>query len=159
MKIRFSFFLVVFIFVVGIFSAFCIKFVPDYNLVISEQRITKNHQNIFSSEVKDLQNTWYVGIDKSKITLSDTPICARFFANNTSYQECLDADDEDQTGEYYTFPITTEPTNSISFVLENTPDINEVTLYSLNTLSERKKIVFALPSLSADAGVISRARW
>ncbi len=118
MKKFFSTFFVVFSLCLVLFLIFFVKIVPEYNSDILENIITKNDNNSFEFLASEKQNSWYLGFDKNILSqyFPDTDnFCVQFSVNNSFYNECLDTEHEDETGNYYTFPIVTSPTDTIAF--------------------------------------------
>ena len=90
-------------------------------------------------------------------------LCAKFLVSGEEFSECLDLEDADETSEFYSFPIITKLSNKISFEIlynhEKIHDIENLTLYAINTLPEGKKLAFSPLETIADPMVISRAQW
>lgn len=145
-----------------------LRFIPVYNPEVSEQKISKNFFSAqYLAKTNKPQNTWYIGIDKKifaeNILSLEDEICVRFKTAEKKYTECLDTEHSDNTGEFYTFPAITDARENISFEIYKNGIVFEknlpITLYSINTLPEGKKLAFVMPTTEADVNVISRREW
>lgn len=169
MKKQISFLFVWVLSAILLFVCLNLHFVPTYNSDISEQKISQNFfTKSYSATTDKTQNSWYIGLDKAlfsengPLSLSEK-ICVKWRTNTENATECLDAEENDKTGEFYTFPAVTNPTSAISFELyKNSEKIQEnipVTLYSLNSLPDGKKLVFEPLNTKAWINIISRSEW
>lgn len=166
MKKIFSFLFLGFLLTVAVFGIFFTKWIPEYDSEISSHIAVKNAENVFEVLASEKQNSWYLGFDKSLISEKFPQVdnfCVQFFINNENFYECLDVEHEDNTGEYYTFPIVTDLASVITFEIfyngEKISDFDSVSVYSLNTLPVGKKLAFSLDLAGANNAVISRAGW
>ena len=166
MKKIFSYSLASFLLIGAIFLGFFVKIVPEYNMEISEIFPQKNAENTFEVALEKPKNTWYLGLDKNFVESNFSHpegLCAKFLVSGEEFSECLDLEDADETSEFYSFPIITKLSNKISFEIlynhEKIHDIENPTLYAINTLPEGKKFAFSPLETIADPMVISRAQW
>ena len=166
MKKIFSYSLASFLLIGAIFLGFFVKIVPEYNMEISEIFPQKNAENTFEVALEKPKNTWYLGLDKDFVESNFSHpegLCAKFLVSGEEFSECLDLEDADETSEFYSFPIITKLSNKISFEIlynhEKIHDIENLTLYAINTLPEGKKLAFSPLETIADPMVISRAQW
>ena len=145
------------------------KFADNYNLEIFEENIISDDSGIFKASLIDEKNAWYVGIDKKFFEqnsyISPEDICIEFSFFEETKTECLDTEDVDETGNFYSFPVISEPTKILTFSVVQRdgkkifPKISETTLYALNTLPQGKKLVFSFSDVQANNIIISRASW
>lgn len=151
-----------------VFFALNMRLVDVYNPDVFEQKISQNFfTKSYYADFNKKQNTFYIGFDKNlfynnTFSLKDQ-ICVEWRADGDKYRECLDTEHSDETGEIYTFPAITDAREKIAFdIFVNNKKLQEnisVTLYSVNTLPEGKKLAFVAPNTDAAMNIISRASW
>lgn len=147
----------------ALLSVFFIKIIPVYNSEISENIAQKNAENNFQFTFSSPKNSIFLGFDKQKMEENFPELdnfCVQFLLSDKNFYECLDVGHSDETDKYYTFPIVTTPTDMVAFEIfykNQKVDLDDVVVYSMNTLPVGKKLAFK--DIFANGSVISRAAW
>lgn len=171
MKIRIFFFLSAFLLFFGVFFSF--KWIPVFDFTIEKTPLLANRYGEYFLQNSSPKNTFYIGIDKNvaeKYLEKNTQICAQFFVKKKIYEECLDDKNFDNTDQWYTFPVITDPTEKVHFVVFSQKSGDQkraileksLTAYAINTRPSGKKLALNMhffEKTEADARVISRREW
>lgn len=163
----FRIFLAVLCIVAGIMLSH-LKLEDVYDLSIERTTISdvnlEYDRGVYRASTLTPKNIWYIGLKKEifpDTSHDQIELCAVWYTHSGALRECVDHDGKDASGEYYTFPVGTDLLKYIAFSLESSTPIRpeDITLYSINTLSQGKRIAWDIIGTRAENGVISRAQW
>ena len=154
-KMRY-FFLIIWFFITGLIAT--IHTNPIYDLTVMRSSVSMDNDWKFNIVNTKPQNIWYISM--ANFTENSDNLCVEWDFWTEKKQECIDHDGSIGS-EIFTFPVLSNAVSQASFHIlgKHNIDPSDITAYSMDTRPSGSHFVFALPSIMAENGVISRREW
>lgn len=156
-KLLFLLFFSLFLSGVVFFLSFSLERVYDYARI--EQKIKLYSDNITKISLESPANSWVLSVPVWGIPEHSQIV---WEVDNKRYLRTLDTEDMDNTGNWYTFPLVTEPRRTVSVgIITDSNNPIHVSIIAIDTESYGNRLVFMPFSTQASdtLSIVSRQEW